>query len=53
MIQRTTKAVGACELDKNVVFSFHYNCSNVGGLFDEKGHYVPGEWERTMERMTE
>ncbi|MBR2796054.1 hypothetical protein IKE13_03325 [Candidatus Saccharibacteria bacterium] len=37
--------------DKKIVFKFHYNCSNIGGIFDEKGMYTPGEWEQIVERL--
>ncbi|MBQ3432906.1 hypothetical protein IJG22_01245 [Candidatus Saccharibacteria bacterium] len=37
--------------DKKIVFRFNYNCSNIGGIFDEKGKYTPGEWERIIEEL--
>lgn len=37
--------------DKKFVFSFYFNSSNVGGLFDDKGDYTPGEWENILERL--
>lgn len=37
--------------DKKRVFVYRYNCSNVGGIFDEKGKYTPGEWERIIEEL--
>ena len=39
--------------NKKSVFSFSWNCSDVGGLFDEKGIYVPGEWEQVLEKLAE
>ena len=37
--------------DGKRVFVFHSNSSDVGGLFDEKGEYIPGEWEKILERL--
>ena len=37
--------------DKKIMFRFDYNCSNIGGIFDEKGKYTPCEWERIIEEL--
>lgn len=34
------------------VFTFHFNSSDVGGSFDNKGDYTPGEWERILKQLT-
>lgn len=39
--------------DKKIKFRFHWNCNIVGSLFDEKGKYIPGEWEKILERLAE
>ena len=38
---------------KQNVFIFHWNCSSVGGIFDDKGKYVRGEWEQVVEDLLE
>lgn len=39
--------------DKKSVFSFYFNSNDAGGLFDDKGDYTPGEWEKILERLAE
>lgn len=41
------------DFDKKNVFIFNFNSSNVGGLLDDKGKYIPGEWEKILERLAE
>lgn len=57
--EKSPKAGVSCDdeielaFDKKNVFTFHFNSSNVGGLFDDKGDYTPGEWEKILERLAE
>ena len=37
--------------DRKFVFSFSWNCSLINSIFDEKGRYFSGEWERFLEKM--
>ncbi|MBR0480192.1 hypothetical protein IJJ49_02965 [Candidatus Saccharibacteria bacterium] len=37
--------------DGKIAFDFHYNCNVAGNMFDEKGEYSPGEWERIVEKF--
>lgn len=37
--------------DGEVVFCFYWHCSAVGSRFDEKGKYIPGEWECLLEKL--
>ena len=39
--------------DRKIKFSFYWNCSTIGSEFDEKGEYIPGEWERILEKIIE
>lgn len=39
--------------DKKCVFSFSYNCADVGSLFNEKGHYTLGEWGKILKELIE
>lgn len=39
--------------DKKNVFSFYFDSSDIGGLYDDKGNYIPGEWEKILEQLME
>ena len=39
--------------DKKNVFTFHFNSSDTGGIFDDKGKYIPGEWEEILKQIIE
>ena len=37
--------------DKKFAFRFNWNCNLTGSILDEKGEFLPGEWERFLEKM--
>ena len=43
------------DVDGKNVFFYSYNCGNgrIGGILDDKGVYVPGKWEITLNEAAE
>lgn len=39
--------------DEKSMFRFAWNSSNAGGIFNEEGNYVSGEWEQFLEKLVD
>ena len=39
--------------NQKTVFSFYFNSDDVAGIFYDKGEYIPGKWEKIIERLME